>query len=216
MALSLDGSGFANATSTSVGVSLTTTAGSGVIVVSYIAAVAPAASNPVTASGLSFTQRGTTVSSGSNYVAIYTAPYSSNFSGTITVTASTTAYMTAVCWGVGGAATTSYFDTNILLPYESSAGVAAGPINTSNANDFIFAAAITGDTISDPNFVQLSAGGAANFNSVGYYIVSSPQTALTCSYSGSLLSVPCFMDAIIAGSGAAASIGYPDGSVAVT
>src|SRR5271166_6369566 len=216
MALSLDGVGFTNATSTSVSVSLTTTAGSGVIVVSYIGNAAPASSNPVTASGLSFTQRGTTVSAGSNYLAIYTAPYSSNFSGTITVTASTTTYLTAVCWGVGGAATTSYFDTNVSLPFQSSSVVAAGPINTSNANDFIFAAAVNNDTISDPNFVQLSAGGAADFNSVGYYIASSPQTALTCSYSGSLLSVPCFMDAIIASSVTVASIGYPDGSVAVT
>ena len=203
MALSLDGSNFANANpSSSVVISLTTTAGSGVIVVSYIGNAAPASSNAVTASGLTFTQRGTTGNTGGDYLAEFTAPYTSNFSGNITVTASSSTYLTAVVFGIGGAATSSYFDTNGSLPLDALSSNAdstgAGPISTTASHTFIFCALLGPFAVSDTNFVQIQSGAASDYNSVGYYIASTAQTNLTCKYASGAEGVLIFMDAIVA------------------
>lgn len=177
MALSLDGEGTANAgAGTSVSVPLTTTTGSGVIVVLYIGNAAPAASNPVTGAGLSFTNRFST-SSGGNFFAEYTAPYTSNFSGNITVTASASTFLTSLAFGIGGAATSSFFDANGSLP--GTAGSGNTTISTSNANDFIFGFNVNNAGAPGAPWTLIDATAQSNFLQASYRIESTTQTNIT-------------------------------------
>lgn len=201
MALSLDGHGSTNTGSgTSVAVSLTTTTNSGVIVVLYVANLAPAASNPVTATGLTFTNRLST-NSGGNFIAEYTAPYSANFSGNITVSASGTTFITGLAFGIGGAATSSFFDSNASLPGISSSGSVT--VSTSNANDFIFGFGVNGNG-TPGGWTTIDSAANSNFCANGYQIVSTTQTNLVFTSTG--ISA---VDAIIQASAATKSLFRP-------
>src|SRR5579862_8698649 len=140
MALSLDGSAdginfFGTSQTTGT---LTTTAGSGVIVVAVYVSGSFVVSGVPTATGLTFTAR-STVTVGSITVATFTAPYTTNFSNTITVNATGTGATIQICaFGIGGAATSGFFDPNASVPNVVSSGDPT--ITTSDANDFLFAA----------------------------------------------------------------------------
>lgn len=178
MALSLDGHATANTgAGTSVAPNLTTTAGSGVIVVLYVANAAPAASNPVTASGLVFGAPRISTNDGGDYFAEFTAPYTSNFSGSITVQAASSTYLTALAFGIGGAATSNYYDSNVSLPAVNNTGGTSISITTSNADDFIFGFGVSPIGSGNP-WIEIDTTAASNFCYAAYQIVSATQSGL--------------------------------------
>jgi hypothetical protein len=198
MSLSLDGSIEGNnAAAASLVVSLTTTAGSGVIVVGVLNGNDSNTVTSVTASGLTFTSRGTTTGGGDR-ITQYTAPYTTNFSGNITVNLSASDYVTVIAFGVGGAATSNYFDPNLASPVVGTAY--PGSITTTNANDFIYAiiGESTGGDAAGSGYTRI--GSSANYNCTEYQIVSTTQSALSVTIGTGAWDV--FMaDAIIAAGG---------------
>jgi hypothetical protein len=116
----LDGSVQNSATTgTSFTLALTTTGGSGVIVV--FCQDEQGGSPTVTATGLTLTNR---VPASSNVGGLamteWTVPYTTNFSGTITYTntAGFGGFAACFAFGISGSSTTSYFDPNlVLLPW---------------------------------------------------------------------------------------------------
>jgi hypothetical protein len=213
MTLALDGHGHGTlATGSTFSVSLTTTGGSGQIVVCI---GTNNTTNPsitsVTAAGLTFLQR-TNFFSGSGWTSMNTwvAPYTSNFSGSITITANGTQAVTADVFGISGADTTASvtagsppFDSNAALPAHSASGNVTGQ-HTSSANTFIFSA-VSVSAASDPGGAGAGwtalPGSNANFLLVQYQIVSSTQTGLTSATATSADDKGSILDAIIAGSG---------------
>lgn len=140
-ALALDGSAHLNNSTGTLALSLTTTKGSGQIIV--VVGTNAASINTPTATGLTFNLRkinnGTT---GFTAMSEYVAPYTTNFSGTITVTVASALFTTVDAFGIGNSNTTSGvgsppFDANASLPATSGSTTATG--TTSNATDFVFA-----------------------------------------------------------------------------
>lgn len=207
MALSLDGSNFgSNGSASQLIVSLTTSAGSGVIVMCCVENDGPLTS--VTAPSLTFallTNPQNSTNAG-QFVEIWTAPYTSNFSGNITINSTGAAFFTAVVFGIGGAATSSYFDSNGSLPLANPNPAAEiGPASTSNAKDFIFGCALGSgsNSVDATNWLPIQAGANADFFLCGYQIVSVTKTGIVFGDNNSP-TTPQFgaIGAVIAASGA--------------
>jgi hypothetical protein len=174
--------------------SLTTTAGSGVIVLAAQVDGGFVPSGVPTATGLTFTPRSTTTV-GSSTVATFTAPYSTNFTGTIALnTTGTGTIIQLAAFAIGHAPTSSYFDPNASVPNVVASGDPT--ITTSNANDFLFAVENTTGTgpTAGTGFTELIPFTFNNFM-VQYQIVSA-----TGSYTAALGSggpaLGAIMDAI--------------------
>lgn len=166
--LALDGNsgGINNSTGTLVA-ALTTVNGSGVIVVGVIT---NGSVSTITASGLTFTKRGTTVVTGTANVEQWTASYTTNFSGNITVTMATAVFTTVNAWGVSGTKSSSFFDAG-----GPATSTTTNPsITTTNANDFIYAVMTSGGSASAAAPWILLSG--ANFGLFMYQIVSATGT----------------------------------------
>lgn len=158
----LDGSNEANTGgATSVGATLTTTGGCGVI-------VAAVSSNQtitgVSATGLTFTQRAT-ITTGSNITYEFTAPYSSNFSGTITANASSSSFITLIVFGAGGAPSSNYFDPNLASAVTGTGTLSA---TTTHSNDIIFS--MDSNTLNGADSGYILIQSASNFMRVQYRI----------------------------------------------
>ncbi len=176
--LALDGHVSANTSVQSNPVTLTTTGGSGVIIVGVISNATSVTS--VTAVGLTFTARGD--GGGTTLVKTYSAPYTTNFSGTITVLVDSDAFTTVTAFGISGAKTSNFFDPNLASPAQSD--VVYPPVTTTNANDFIFVCAAPADS---PDYTA-GAGwtliDGTNFSFTEYQIVSATQANLTPTQGG--------------------------------
>jgi hypothetical protein len=120
---------------------LTTTAGSGQILVSVYASGTVTINAP-TATGLTFTAHSTTINGSGVRISTFTASYTTNFSGTITATCSGTGSVLQVAaLAIGNAPTSSPFDPNASVPNVATSGDPA--VTTSNANDFLVAVEVT-------------------------------------------------------------------------
>lgn len=185
--LALDGSNIGGGgTSTTAAATLTTTGGSGKIVAVVIS---NAAVSSVTAAALTFTQRSTVTQGANNITTTFTAPYSSNFSGTITANMSASTFCSIVVFGVSGS---TAFDSNVSLPFTTSAATGAfGPFSTTSTNAFLFIGGLlpgSSVTFSDSSsaswtIIQQS---SADFITTAFRIVSAPVTNLTVNSSGNL------------------------------
>lgn len=191
--LALDGSASINSSTTPQTIALTTTGGSGVIVVAIIT---NGNISTVTASGLTFTLRGPFVSGTAANVYEYTAPYSVNFSGNITVTMSSNIFTTSTVFGISGAKTSSFFDANGAVPTTATSGNVS--ISTSNANDFIFATYATGSgsPTAGAGWTQIN---GSNFQLVEYQIVSATQSGLAATFTSGGPGGGGIIDAIVQG-----------------
>jgi hypothetical protein len=178
----LDGSVSANNAvwpSTGQAVTLTTIQTQGLIVVAILTNAASVTS--VTATGLTFTLRTNSVTTGGgSYMSDYTAPYSGgqcNSGCAITVSPASTNFTTATAFGISGDKSGSPFDGNASVPAASSSGIPA--ITTSNANNFIFTNLINGGGGSCTAGSGWSLINGSNFQCVEYQIFTSTQTSLT-------------------------------------
>jgi hypothetical protein len=192
-ALTLDGSVTQNVTaSSSLTLALTTTAGSGVIVVSAVVQAGQLISS-VTATGLTFSQRPISQFVGSGgTIQNFETPYTVNFSENITVNLNSSTFATVTAFGIGNAATSSSFDPNVSLPATQFTGAISG--TTSNANDFVWANGVTSNSNPSPDAGWTSANGS-NFQLVEYKTVSSTGTfTATSTLNGAILDAvkrPC-------------------------
>lgn len=208
MSLALDGHVHGTlGTGNSFSVSLTTTGGSGQIVVAI--ATNNTSVTSVTATGLTFLQRkATTGGFGWNVLAEYVAPYTTNFSGNITITLSGTQSCTVDAWGISGADTTASvtsgnapFDANASMPYSTTNNAVSGA-STSTANDFIYAIVSSPSTDTAGTGWTLIPGSGANYLTCQYQIVSSTQTGLSgATGSGTGNDTGSILDAIRGASG---------------
>lgn len=155
MALALDpttpaaGQQAVNFFGTSQTCTLTTTGGSGDIIVSMLTGTD--APNLPTATGLTFAQRSQILcNSSGNLLTHFVAPYTTNFSGTITCTvAGAGELIDVLVTGVSGADTTPGYDSG--GPVTAASGNVSE--TTTNANDFVFTTYMTtspDSTISAP------------------------------------------------------------------
>lgn len=208
MSLALDGSahgGGSSANSASTG-TLTTSAGSGVIVAMVLFANNGGATvSSVTATGLTFTARpGGTYTNASNTVVEYTAPYTTNFSGAVTVNLTGgPAFLSILAFGVGGAATNSFFDANGAVPaIKSTTNAVSAAISTNNANDFLYLLTLPGsgsDTFTDSqsaNWTVIYEDASTLFLGAAYRIVSATVSGLTVTDNTNAM-VGSLVDAII-------------------
>lgn len=172
--LALDGnSGAVTGTATQTLPTLTTTNGSGLIVVGVIS---NGTVSSITGSGLTFTQRGTQLVATGGHVDVFTAPYSTNFSGTITVNCNGSPI--AIAFGVSGVKTASPFDVN--GPQTNTTTNAS--ITTANANDFVFAVMVTGGSMTAAAPWITIAG--SSFAGAMYQIVSATGTYTSAEATG--------------------------------
>lgn len=174
----------------SCAVTLTTTKSNDVIVVYCVDGTAPATFSTPTATGLTFTQRGTTSSLANRTQALWYAIAASPISESVTCSWTSGAQVGAViAFGVHGANTAAPFDTNAGLPYFNANFPNPNPsctISTSNANDFIFTGVYS-------NGAAITANPASPFSSIvtntimaaSYDVVSSVQTNLAIQWSAS-------------------------------
>jgi hypothetical protein len=178
---------------------LTTITGSGLIVAA-VTSNQFAGIASVTAPGLTFALREQiTGTGGLNCISIWTAPYTSNFSGVITATQVDSGAIVMWVWGVGGAATSSSFDTGAGIP-GSSKTAALPSITTTNANDFVYSVNSL-DTATDTagsGWTLLTP--ATGFTLIQFQITSatgtfSPTTGTSDNTNGSVI------DAIVAATG---------------
>lgn len=196
MTLSLDTSNQVSSSSSPITIPITTTKGSGQIVVCIASGAASVSS--VAGAGLTFNQEKAGVTSGSwSLMDIYSAPYTTNFSGNITVTLSAASFTTITVFAVGGADTTSNvnsppYDSNVSLPALSAAGAASG--TTSNSTDFVFAFCGTGSTDTATGAWTLMPNSGSNFVATLYQITSSTGT-YTASTTGGVFG--SLVDAIV-------------------
>lgn len=194
MSLSLDGTpvaaGQSSTTITLTG--FTTTAGSGEIVVCILSNAASVVS--VTATGLTFTARNAYSGGfGFSIGAVYTAPYTTNFSGTITVTLASATGGRGVVFAVGGANTSTPFDSG---GPQNNNGTGAPSITTTNANDFVYTSTNTSltTTTAGTGWTLISSAGGML---VEYQIVSATGTYTTTIGGGTLQG--SIIDAIVQG-----------------
>lgn len=179
----LDGNNNANkSTGTSLPVTLTTTGGCGIIVVGLVGFDVSA--GVPTATGLTFTQRGSGINVGGQFTQVYTAPYSTNFSGTITATTSSSGFDTVLAFGISGPPSSSFFDTNASLPGQNTTAGATttATISTSNANDFIYFIGLDENNSSTAITAPFTVLYHANLMVSGYQIVSSTQSSISATY----------------------------------
>jgi hypothetical protein len=203
MALALDGSGQGvNASGGNFTIPLTTTGGSGVIVVVGVAAADPQVVSSVTAAGLTFTQRITFDSGTNNYS--FVAPYTSNFSGNITVAIGNDEiqFSSGIAFGISGAPASSYFDTNGSLPAQATLAAVSG--TTSEPNDFVFCFYSTNDNTVTQGSGWTLIQDSSNYVLAQYQIGGTPGT-FTGNISDNTKINAGLMDAIIAGSGGGGS-----------
>lgn len=191
--LTLDGSvssaNACTASMTSCSVTLTTSKPNDVIVVYCAADRANETFNAPTASGLTFTQRGTTFSRDTRSQAFWYAIAPNPISESITCSWSRATGAGMLAFGVNGANTTAPFDTNASLPFFSavpSSGTSIDcVISTSNANDFIYGIAYgnTGEITGNPASPFSNILAANNDYVPGSYaIFSAVQTDLTVTW----------------------------------
>lgn len=175
MALALDGSVQANATASTINVSLTTTQNNDIIVVMILTNGAPVLT--VTGTGITFsgTARASAGTGGNKieeWVGVAASPLSAV---TITVTTTSSAFATVTAFGISGADTTTKFDSNGTLPGTATGGTIT--YSTSNANDFAvgaFRMASTGNPTQSGHTTIFG----ANFQAVMYDIFTSAQTGV--------------------------------------
>ncbi len=189
--LSLDGTAVNSGSTSPLTLSLTTTQGSGVIVVALLSNASSITS--VTAPGLTFTSRKSIgPTAGPGIIAEFTAPYSATFSGTISINLGSNAYVAASAWGVANATT---FDANASVPNTHTTSTACA-VSTTTAADFIYGVAgsstLSGAT-AGAGWTLISPATAFGFWE--YQIVSSTQTALSLTITGAT-SQGCIEDAL--------------------
>lgn len=178
MALALDGSVHANATASSVNVSLTTSASNCVIV-----AIVTTNSSGVT--GISSTnttgwaQR--VKSTPGNSISIwYGVAASALSSETITVSLGGSAYTTVDIFGISGADTTQIYDSNGALPDQVGSSTSHVDITTTTADTFLvngYRFTSTANPTQGTGWTKIS---GAHYQLAQYQIVSSAQSALDC------------------------------------
>jgi hypothetical protein len=136
MAVALDGANNGGTVSSSIVLSLTTTGGSGVVIVCSMFETGTGGSGTPTATGLTFVTRQGPFTCTSGYLLnTWVAPYSSNFSGNITIPTSnaSTHQLYATVFGVSGTGGT--FDAG-GVPVSNTGGTLNFSVTT--AGDFIF------------------------------------------------------------------------------
>lgn len=143
MTLALDGSGQTEQASaaSSFTIALTTANANDIIIVAVQGPSSASTGYSITGGGLTFAQRGTTLTAGSNRFEVFWAVAASAFSGNITVTITGWGgfgVFGGIAFGISGANTTSPFDTNASLPAQTTTTTPPTG-STSNANDFVFA-----------------------------------------------------------------------------
>jgi hypothetical protein len=152
-------------------------------------------------SHLTYTQKGSTVSSGSNAeaISVYYAVTDSSHTGSFTITVTPSSYtrnFDVLVFGITGANTASPFDSNVALPRTNSNTGTSTPtvtgISTSNANDMIIAfegqLSSTAQTASSPfqsiaSLLRNSNGEGCN---VQYEIVTQTQTNISTQFGQSV------------------------------
>jgi hypothetical protein len=197
MALALDGTpvnGSQGSGTTAVTGTLSTSNGSGNIVIAIASNAGPVVS--VAASGLSFAQRLTiTGTQGPALLAVYTAVYTTNFSGAITVTMTVAnQYSEVIAWGVSGSPATAQFDTGAGIPGSSTS--TTSPITTTNPNDFVYSVNALSATTDTPG-AGWTLIATTGFLLCEYQIVSS--TGTFTGTTGGGLTQGSIIDAIVAG-----------------
>lgn len=179
--LALDGSGQGtnNGTASSFTIPVTTANGSGVIVCGVAVSTSETLTS-LTATGLTFVQRGTAQTGGGNIFYEYTVPYTTNFSGSITANLSNTTYAAGICFGISGAPSSGYFDTNVSLPGVTTTAAAATG-TTSNSPDFVFSM----NSVSN-NTVTAGSGWTIIQNSTNFFIAQYQLAASAGSFIGNI------------------------------
>jgi hypothetical protein len=214
-----NGRNSASASTTLTTGTLTTTSGTGLIIVADISHGPPVTTHvlsvtSVTGSALTFSKRGPTFSFGSSSaVERWWAPATASFTGVIGLTWSTSLSANAVlsAFGVAGVFNTaSPWDTNVGLPYANSSASAIQPtvtgINTSQANDLLLAVeGGVGNTLGGtPTGYTLIAGISANLGaglyeqSDAFEAVTSIQASASCVWSGAPSNWVAVVDAVTA------------------
>lgn len=201
MALALDGSVHGNVGSAaSLSVSLTTTKANDIIYVVGTTNLSTMGAIPVQdTAALTWTQR-QTANGGGNFLYVFTAKSSGILTAdSITFTPSGTTFITVDAFGISGENFASPFDSNVSLPGTSATNTVT--ISTSNANDLIISAATLGSASSITPPAGFTSISNANFQWVGYEIVSAIQSNLAITTTQGAASIA---DAVVAASGAAA------------
>jgi hypothetical protein len=152
-------------------------------------------------SHLTYTQKGSTVSSGSNAeaISVYYAVTDSSHTGSFTITVTPSSYnrnFDVLVFGITGANTASPFDSNAVLPRTNSNTGTSTPtvtgISTSNANDMIlaFEGQLSSTTQTAGSPFQSIASLLRNSNGEGcnvqYEIVTQTQTNISAQFGQSV------------------------------
>jgi hypothetical protein len=162
-------------------------------------------------SHLAYTQRGSTLSSGSNAeaISVYYAVTDSSHTGSFTITVTPSNYnrnFDVLVFGITGANTTSPFDSNGALPKTASNTGSSTPtvtgVSTSNANDMLLAfegqLSSTNQTANSP--FQSTASLLCNSNGEGcnveYEIVTQTQTNISAQFGQSVSNWVVIGDAV--------------------
>lgn len=181
--LVLDGHASGNITTgTTASLTLTTTQGSGTIIVCAMTVAASFTGVP-TATGLTFVSRGSVTSAGGVFLQAFEAPYSSNFSGTISITSASSGELDMRAFGV---ANSSGFDTG--GPQTASTFGTNASITTAHAADFVYFQAANGSGGVGGSWTNVDGTAlGANNQCVGYQIVSATGTYTTAISGGTIL-----------------------------
>ncbi len=139
----LDGSVSTGFNASSGSVSLTTTSTSDIIYVVAAVKSSTITVNTPTATGLTFTLRGSASNAGNGKVWAWYAVSGSTFSGSISATLSGSATFTLTVFGIKGANTASPFDSGVSSPVTATGTSTSATVtmNPSGTNDFIIGAA---------------------------------------------------------------------------
>ncbi len=217
----------AGGTAGTVSVSLTTTVANDVIYVVVGADLASGTINVPTATGLTFTQRGSTVSSTGSEVAAFYAIATTSGTRTITATTASANGIAIVAFGVSGANTASPFDTHAGIPATATGtgSSASVTMSTTNANDFIIGGfagtqGTAGSAGSGFTLIQTvnAAGNTNNFQTGSEdKIVSSAQTNLAVTFTLTTASNwQGIADAIVSGSTPNCTVAVNNGATFTT
>lgn len=198
MALSLDGNGQLTETGAgSFNIALSTNNPNDVILVAVQGPAVAASGYTITASGLSFLQRGSYLNAGGGLVGIFWAVSTAIFSGNINVSINSWGgfgQFGGSAFAVAGANTLAPFDGNSSLP-ATTVTTTPPTGSTSNANDFVFAFLAAGSTVTNgAGWIQI---GDSSVGITAEYQIASATGSFTGNCSNNTSIVSGQLDALV-------------------
>lgn len=177
MTLALDGTAHVSSTTSALPITLSTTNKSDIICIIVTTNGGPVTS--VTSPNLTFSRR---ITNGNNPEPIefwFASATNALSNETITINTTTSDFITVDAFGVNGANIAAAFDTNGSVPAFSNGSPLS--ISTNSVNDFIIGASRGASPAVDAGMTTIS---SADFQAVGFKIVSNAQSGFAVTMSG--------------------------------